>query len=83
MPSPAVGIVSLGALAVALLGRYGYRLAGPGRWLYVGGALLSLSRNGFVAVERAFPAFQKLLVRVASHQHRRSRRSGSPSCSCS
>jgi hypothetical protein len=53
-PPHVVGIVSLVALAVAILGRYVYRLVGPGRWIYVGGAVLALYLNVFVGVVQAF-----------------------------
>jgi hypothetical protein len=61
------GVISLVALAVALLGLYGKKLAGPWRWLYVGTALLSLYLNVFVGVVQAF---QKLapLNRLAPTQ---------------
>ena len=48
------GVISLVALAVALLGLYGKKLAGPWRWLYVGTAVLALYLNVFVGVVQAF-----------------------------
>jgi len=42
------------ALAVAILGLYVYRLVGPWRWIYVGGAVLSLYLNVLVGVVQAF-----------------------------
>src|SRR2546426_10226689 len=39
---------------VAILARYVYRLAGPWRWIYVGGAVLALYLNVFVGVVQAF-----------------------------
>ena len=53
-PPHVVGVVSLVALAVAILGLYVYRLGGPWRWIYVGGAVLSLYLNVFVGVVQAF-----------------------------
>ena len=53
-PSHVVGVISLVALAVAILARYVYRLAGPWRWIYVGGAVLALYLNIFVGVVQAF-----------------------------
>ncbi len=42
LPSHVVGIVSLIVLAVAILARYVYRLAGRWRWIYVVGAVVAL-----------------------------------------
>jgi putative exporter of polyketide antibiotics len=53
-PAQAFGVISLVALAIALLGLYVFRLAGPWRWLYVGTAVLSLYLNVFVGVVQAF-----------------------------
>ena len=53
-PAQGVGIVSLVVLAVALLGLYIFRLAGPWRWIYVTGAVAALYLNVFVAVAQAF-----------------------------
>ena len=66
-PSHVVGVISLVVLAVAILARYVYRLAGPWRWIYVGGAVLALYLNVFVGVVQAF---QKLsfLSRLAPTQ---------------
>ena len=54
LPSHIVGVISLAALAVAILGLYIYHLAGAWRWLYVGGAGLALYLNVFVGVVQAF-----------------------------
>jgi len=54
LPSHKVGIVSLAVLALALLARYGFRLAGPWRPVYAVGAGLALYLNVFVAVVQAF-----------------------------
>src|SRR2546428_10252213 len=52
LPSHVVGVVSLVVLAVALLARYGRRLRGAWRSIYVVGAALAL--NVFVGVVQAF-----------------------------
>jgi hypothetical protein len=67
LPSHTVGLISLAVLAVAILARYVYRLAGSWRGIYVGGAVLALYLNVFVGVVQAF---QKLpfLSRLAPTQ---------------
>jgi magnesium-transporting ATPase (P-type) len=62
-PPHVLGVISLVALAIALLGLYVYRLARPWRWLYVGTAVLALYLNVFVGVVQAFqklPALNRL-----------------------
>jgi hypothetical protein len=54
LPSHIVGIISLVVLAVAILARYVYHLAGPWRWIYIVGAVLALYLNVFVGVVQAF-----------------------------
>jgi len=54
-------------LAVAILGLYVYRLVGPWRWIYVGGAVLALYLNVFVGVVQAFQKVP-LLSRLAPTQ---------------
>jgi hypothetical protein len=54
LPSHKVGMVSLAVLALALLARYGLRLAGPWRRVYAVCAGLALYLNVFVAVVQAF-----------------------------
>jgi hypothetical protein len=54
LPSHIVGIVSLAALAVAIVARYLFDLAGAWRWLYVAGAALSLYLNVFVLIVQSF-----------------------------
>lgn len=54
LPSHYVGIISLVALAIVLLARYGKRLAGSWRGIYVVGAVLSLYLNVFVLVVQLF-----------------------------
>jgi hypothetical protein len=53
-PPHVVGVISLVVLAVAILALYGRHLAGPWRWIYVVGAVLSLYLNVFVGVVQAF-----------------------------
>ncbi len=54
LPSHIVGIISLVALALAILALYVYRLAGSWRWIYVAGDVLALYFNVFVGVVQAF-----------------------------
>jgi len=53
-PANIVGIVSVVALAAAVLARYAFHLAGAWRWIYVAGAVFALWLNVFVAVVQAF-----------------------------
>jgi uncharacterized membrane protein SirB2 len=54
LPSHIVGAVSLTALALALVARYGRRMEGSWRWIYVVTAMISLYLNVFVAVIQSF-----------------------------
>ena len=54
LPSQIFGIISLAVLLPTLLALYLYDLAGVWRWVYVGGALLMLYLNVFVAVVQSF-----------------------------
>ena len=54
LPSHVVGVVSLVALAAAVLALYGFRVAGAWRWIYAGTAVLSLYLNVFVLVVQGF-----------------------------
>jgi hypothetical protein len=54
LPSHKVGIISLVILAVAIVARYGFHLAGPWRRVYVITAAIALYLNVFVAVTQAF-----------------------------
>jgi hypothetical protein len=59
-PAVGVGLVSTAVLAFTILARYVYRLHGAARWVYAGGAVISLYLNFFVAVVQSFlkiPAF--------------------------
>ena len=53
-PPHVIGVISLVALAIAILALYVYRLAGSWRWIYVAGAVLALYFNVFVGVVQAF-----------------------------
>jgi hypothetical protein len=54
LPSHKVGILSLFVLAVAILARYAFHLAGAWRRIYVVCATVALYLNVFVAVVQAF-----------------------------
>ena len=60
LPSHAVGIISLVALAIAILALYGKRLAGGWRRTYVITAVLALYLNCFVAVVQSFEKIEPL-----------------------
>lgn len=61
-PAIGVGIVSTAALAVTIAARYLFRLAGSWRWIYAGGAVLSLYLNVFVLIAQAFQKIPALNV---------------------
>lgn len=54
LPSHKVGVISLVILAVAVLARYGFHLAGRWRRVYVVSAAIALYLNLFVGVTQAF-----------------------------
>jgi|ERR1022692_1519504 hypothetical protein len=54
LPSHVVGVISLVALAVAILARYALHLAHSWRWVYVVCAVLALYLNVFVLVVQVF-----------------------------
>jgi len=63
LPSHKVGIISLPVLAVAILARYAFHLAGGWRRIYVISAVTALYLNVFVGVVQAFrsvPALKAL-----------------------
>jgi len=63
LPSHWVGVISLVVLAVAILARYGLRLAGAWRWIYAASAVLALYFLLFVGVAQLFakvPALRAL-----------------------
>jgi hypothetical protein len=53
-PPEIVGVVSLAALAIALLALYVYKLAGVWRWIYAAAAVFALYLNVFVGVVQGF-----------------------------
>ncbi len=59
-PPQIVGVISLVALAIAIVALYAYKLAGAWRWAYVATAVLSLYFNVFVAVVQAFQKIEFL-----------------------
>jgi hypothetical protein len=67
LPSHVVGILSLLILALAIVARYAFRLAGPWRRVYVVSATLALYFNVFVAVVQAFLKVPTLKT-LAPHQ---------------
>jgi hypothetical protein len=62
MPSHAVGIVSLFALAVTIPAPYVFHLAGPWRRTYVIGAVVALYLNVFVLIAQLFMKIPALKV---------------------
>jgi hypothetical protein len=54
LPSHVIGIISLVVLAVGMLARYTFDLAGPWRRVYVIGAVMALYFNVFVLVVQVF-----------------------------
>ncbi len=54
LPSHIVGILSLAILALAILARYVFHLAGSWRWIYVVGSATALYFNVFVLVVQSF-----------------------------
>ena len=62
-PARRVGVISLVVLAVAVVARYGFRLRGAWRWIYIGTATFALYLNCFVGVVQVFqkiPALRAL-----------------------
>lgn len=53
-PSYAVGILSLIALALAIVALYGRHIAGAWRWIYVVSSVVALYFNVFVAIVQSF-----------------------------
>jgi hypothetical protein len=54
MPSHILGFISLAVLAVTFFALYKRRLAGAWRWIYAGGAVMSLYLNFFVLIAQSF-----------------------------
>jgi positive regulator of sigma E activity len=65
-PARIVGIISLVALGIALIARYGRQLARRWRLVYVVTAVLALYLNVFVAVVQAFQKIPALHARAPS-----------------
>jgi hypothetical protein len=61
-PAIIVGIISCVLLALALAGKYLFRLAGAWRWIYVVTAVMSLYLNCFVLVVQSFQKIGPLHV---------------------
>src|SRR6266850_5210524 len=62
-PAIGVGIISLVLLAIAIFARYGRKLAGAWRWIYVVTAMTALYLNVFVLIVQLFqkvPALKAL-----------------------
>jgi hypothetical protein len=81
LPSHIVGIITLVALAIAILALYVYHLAESWRWLYVVGSVVALYLKVFVGVVQAF--FEGAVVERAGAEtigpavyHRADRRDG-------
>jgi hypothetical protein len=60
LPSHWFGVISLVALAVAILARYGFHYAGSWRWLYVLTTLLATYLLAFVTIVQSFQKFPSL-----------------------
>ena len=54
LPSHKVGIISLVVLAIAILARYSFHMAGSWCWIYVVTAMIALYLNIFVLVVQSF-----------------------------
>ncbi len=54
LPSHKVGMISLVVLAIALLARYPFHMAGKWRWIYVVTAVMALYLNVFVLIVQSF-----------------------------
>jgi len=60
LPSHKVGIISLFVLAVAIVARYVFHLAGAWRRVYVVGAVIALYLNIFVLIVQSFQKVPEL-----------------------
>jgi hypothetical protein len=54
MPSHILGFISLVVLSVTAFALYKHRLMGHWRWIYAGGAVMSLYLNFFVLIAQSF-----------------------------
>ena len=66
-PPHIVGIISLVVLALAIVARYAFHLAGAWRWIYAITAVIALYLNVFVGVVQAFQKIPALKA-MAPHQ---------------
>jgi hypothetical protein len=53
-PAIGVGIISLIVLAIAVVARYAFKLAGAWRWIYVVTSIMALYFNVFVLIAQSF-----------------------------
>ena len=60
-PAQRVGLVSLVALLIAIFARYGRKLVGAWRWIYVVTAMLALYLNVFVLIVQSFEKLPRKL----------------------
>jgi len=54
LPSHVIGVVSLVALAIAILARYARHLVGAWRWIYAVNAVVALYLNVFILIAQLF-----------------------------
>ena len=62
LPSHYTGFISLAVLAIAILARYSFHMAGAWRWIYVVTAVTALYLNVFVLVVQLFAKVPALRV---------------------
>jgi hypothetical protein len=62
IPAIDIGIISIALLALAIVARYGRRLAGAWRWVYVVTAMTALYLNVFVLIVQLFMKVPALKV---------------------
>src|SRR5258705_2776198 len=63
-----VGIVSLVLLALAILGLYVFRLAGPWRWIFVISVVVAFYFDALVAIVQLFRKVPSLVAPTASNE---------------
>jgi hypothetical protein len=62
LPSHVIGVVSLVALAIAILARYARSLTGAWRWIYAVNVVIALYLNVFVLVAQLFQKVPALIA---------------------
>jgi hypothetical protein len=62
MVSHGIGVISLVVLALAILARYRFALAGPWRWVYVAGTVIGAYFLVFVTIAQAFMKLPALMA---------------------